>query len=157
MLKITTYKKIRGFLKAILFEKEFYKNPVSYNVEKMFSHKNGTQPKKIVTCSAIKNAGYNVAMSYIHPITIKTNAPYEFLMKILEEWKQKETNPKFKGEINFKINDDVKKMINDYPPRFLPNPEKNWGPKAAAKIQLEKRNKETDKDKKKGKKRIKNK
>ena len=147
VIKITTYKKIKGFLKAILLEKEFYKNPVSYNIKWMFRYKNGSQPKKSTVCSAIRNAGFNVAMSYVHPTIIKTDAPYKFMMEMLAEWKKKDSDKDYKGSIDFSDNQDVKQMLKGYPARFLPNPEKNWGPKAAAKITLEKReNMDEEKD-----------
>ncbi len=41
------------------------------------------------------------------------------------------------GGINYKINAQVQAMFKNKIPRFFPNPEKNWGPKSAAKIKTE--------------------
>ena len=156
-LKITTNKKIRGFLESIIKEKDLYDIPCSYNLEKMFSAKGKNQPKKVIICSAIKNAGYKVVMSYLHPITIKTDAPFEFLRKIYNEWWLLENDPDFKGEISFTVDPEIKKMIKEYPPRFLPNPEKNWGPKSAAIIKLDKKNvNKSEQDDLNGSKKVKN-
>lgn len=154
-LHITTNKKIRGFLQSIINEKELSHIPNSYNLEKMFSARGKNQPKKVIICSAIKNAGYKIVMSYLHPITIKTDAPFEFLRKVYDEWWLLDNDPQFKGEVNFNIDVEVKKMIKEYPPRFLPNPEKNWGPKSAAKIQLEKKNGQKEVNIEEGKKKVK--
>ena len=53
----------------------------------------------------------------------KTDAPYEFINQFKLDWMNK--NKKF----DFSILPSVKKYLKSRIPRFLPNPEKNWGPK----------------------------
>jgi len=50
------------------------------------------------------------------------------------EWEKTNKEKEYKSHIDFSDNAEIKQMLKSAPPRFLPNPEKNWGPKSAAKI-----------------------
>lgn len=67
----------------------------------------------------------------------KTNASNELLLNIVKEWSQRHQDKDFKGEVNFETNDKISKLLKNQIPRFLPNPEVNWGPKSAARIKIE--------------------
>lgn len=58
-------------------------------------------------------------------------------MRIAPEWSQKQSDPAFHGSICFDKNESVSKIMKAIEPRFLPNPEENWGPKSAAKVYTE--------------------
>lgn len=81
--------------------------------------------------SALKNAGFEVVQSYCHPTVFKTNADQ---FKIFELINELFGDQKKEKKFDMTINLDVKKALKDKVARFLPNPEKNWGPKSASKI-----------------------
>lgn len=103
----------------------------------MYNYKGLDQPKKTLICSAIKNADYDVAFSYINPHIIKTNAPFEILLEIKNDYVKYKTDVMYNGKSNFSNNDDIRKMRKRYPVRFMPNPAKFWGPKRAASIKYQ--------------------
>lgn len=84
--------------------------------------------------SALANSGYSVLPSYLHPMGFKTNAAMDFIIKIADEWKKKNADKDYQGEVCFERNDAAINLLKNMEPRFLPNPEENWGPKSAAKI-----------------------
>ncbi len=65
-------------------------------------------------------------------MSFKTNAPHEFLMEMRDDWEKQDKNKDYKGKIDFSIDKELKKKFRKRPPRFLPNPEKYWGPKSSA-------------------------
>jgi len=75
-----------------------------------------------------------VFASFTNPNVFKTDAPIEFLRSVKAEWEKVNKEKDYTSPINFSDNPEVKQMLKNTPPRFLPNPEKNWGPKSAAKI-----------------------
>ena len=88
--------------------------------------------------SAIFNGGYKAVTSYCSPLVVKTNAPIEFIRKMVIAWHNASDLSVDKGDISFEDNAEAKKILRNATPRFMPNPEKNWGPKSAAKIKQEK-------------------
>ena len=133
-LKITTGNKIRGLLQAIKEEEPLMNELRTYNITRMFHYKGIDQPKKTIICSAIKNAGYNVVFSYLNPHIIRTDAPYEIIHEIKEDYSNYKKNELYTGKSKFEFNEDIIKMRNRYPKRFHLNPSKSWGPKPAAAI-----------------------
>lgn len=89
--------------------------------------------------SAIVNSGFIAKPSSLHVMCMKTNSPNDILIRIIKEWKQKLKDPLFKGEINFETNEEVAAFLKSLEPRFLPNPQQNWGPKAAAMIKTQRK------------------
>jgi hypothetical protein len=72
--------------------------------------------------------------SFTNPVVFKTDAPVDFLRTMKLEWEKSCKDKDYKSHIDFSDNAEIKLMLKNAPPRFLPNPEKNWGPKSAAKI-----------------------
>ena len=63
-------------------------------------------------------------------MVIKTDAPFEIIWKMREDWIKINSNEK--GELDWSEIKEIKHMLKSTIPRFLPNPEKNWGPKKGA-------------------------
>lgn len=74
-----------------------------------------------------------MAPSYCNPTAFKTDASPEKLLRLADELFGEATGDR---QFDATVNPDAKKMLKDKVPRFLPNPEKNWGPKSASKIKL---------------------
>ena len=96
--------------------------------------------------SAIVNSGFIAKPSSLHVMCMKTNLPNDILLKIIKEWKEKQKDPLFKGEVNFETNEEVVVFLKSLEPRFLPNPQQNWGPKAAAMIKTQRKTTTTTKE-----------
>ena len=69
--------------------------------------------------------------SYCHPKAFKTNADQFKIAKLKNEIFGEESE---KREFDRTENKEIKKMLSDKVPLFLPNPEKNWGPKNPSRI-----------------------
>ena len=128
---ITTGLKIKGILEYILQERKLAHSPFSFNFERLFSRPGMIMPSKRVIMSAIVNAGYSVSQSYCNSKVLKTNAPTNFLRAIVTKWAGKDES---ELKVDFTDNPEIKKILKNKVPRFMPNPEKNWGPKSAARI-----------------------
>lgn len=55
-----------------------------------------------------------------------------------EEWKKKGLEKDYKEKLNWTEDKEVKKLLKNRIARFLPNPEKNWGPKKGAVLNVHK-------------------
>lgn len=107
--------------------------------------------------AAFHNAGYKWVESYIHPKSFKTDAPYTFIYDIVRHWKKKCAEEEDGGDVYKYIKKDsigdkimqtelthaidmenvpnnIRSFCSRKKGRYLPNPEKNWGPKPAANI-----------------------
>ena len=88
--------------------------------------------------------------SYCHPYCFKTDAPNSLIFQIRDNWAakclknkeqkgknniKKDTNLEKRDDICFDVNPDIKNYLDEtITSRFLPNPEKNWGPLSSAKL-----------------------
>jgi hypothetical protein len=88
---------------------------------------------KIIS-SAIRNSGFQIYTSFSNPGVFKTDASVQFIQEVSREWEKVSRDKGYESKIDFSDNPEIKFMLKHTPPRFLPNPEKNWGPKSAAKI-----------------------
>ena len=71
--------------------------------------------------------------SYCHPTAFKTTASALTILELVDQvFGGEEAVKKFDMTVNL----EVKRMLKERVARFLPNPEKNWGPKSASKIKL---------------------
>ena len=86
--------------------------------------------------AALIRNGYKVVGSYLDPLVIKTDASNEFLNKMRIEWEKSQVDKNYKSQIDFSEDKKINKLIKRKVARFLPNPEKNWGPKSMASIKL---------------------
>jgi tRNA (guanine26-N2/guanine27-N2)-dimethyltransferase len=96
--------------------------------------------------SALVRLGYSVSLTHTEPTGIKTDAPAHVIWDIMKKWIEQQkaagrmssTRPlgsvakrvldrELYQDISFEVLESQKK---DTIPRFLPNPEKDWGPKS---------------------------
>ena len=97
-----------------------------------------------VIWSALINAGYRVSQSHTNPLALKTDAPQEFLWDVMRHWVQQHPVKHSDGDtagsrilakpatcdVDFSY---AKGSDPPKTPRWLPNPEEHWGPKAIPK------------------------
>ena len=102
-----------------------------YNLNQLFKNKGMNAPGKLKVYSILKNHGYDVSLSYINPFVFYTNAPHDFIIKLVEELKLITMDKNHVSSINTEVNNTIKAMLLNYPARFMPNPESDWGPKKA--------------------------
>lgn len=124
-----------------------------HDVQLFFSQHNITATVKctplsaVVFRSAVINAGYRISSTHVNPLGLKSNAPWDVIWDIMRCWVRihpiKEQPQDSAGtmilskspklEANFSravaaVSNAQAKKVN----RFLPNPERYWGPKVRA-------------------------
>lgn len=121
--------------------------PLFYDLPDMCNTLRITTPTLNMVRSALVHQGYRVSLSHTGPNTIKTDAPNHVLWDILRCWNKKaprnldkvpkdsasykilSVEPKI--EANFELIEEVciQKRVNGKKiKRYMPNPEKYWGP-----------------------------
>ncbi|RRT85147.1 hypothetical protein B296_00002636 [Ensete ventricosum] len=75
--------------------------------------------------SAVINAGYRISGSHVNPLGLKTSAPMDVIWDIMRCWAN------FARAVASLSKAQVKKEV-----RYLPNPERHWGPKVGAGRQI---------------------
>ena len=65
-------------------------------------------------------------------MVIKTNADFQTLSEVWNDWIKISENPDCEKKFDWSEDKEVKNQQKTIIPRFLPNPEKNWGPKKGA-------------------------
>ncbi|SIO73218.1 tRNA (guanine-N2-)-methyltransferase [Babesia microti strain RI] len=139
---VTMGPRIRGILTAIMEELVASQSIFYYHLPMLCQkHKLSTlTPVKVKRC--LRHLGYTASHFHREPQSIKTNAPSHVLMDILRHH-ARTTPPKILDSfiskdittqginLNLPINpsNDLRKVLKV--PRWLPNPEPNWGPKKA--------------------------
>ncbi|XP_077211258.1 tRNA (guanine(26)-N(2))-dimethyltransferase 1-like [Tasmannia lanceolata] len=106
-----------------------------------------TSPSAVMFRSAVINAGYRVSGSHVNPLGIKTDAPMDVIWDIMRCWVKnhpvKAQPPDQSGSVilakdptlqaNFaRAPASLSKAQAKKVARFLPNPERHWGPKVRA-------------------------
>ncbi|XP_074308351.1 tRNA (guanine(26)-N(2))-dimethyltransferase 2-like [Silene latifolia] len=106
-----------------------------------------TAPAAVIFRSALLNAGYRISGTHASPLGLKTDAPMNVIWDIMRCWvknhpvkpqapdqsgsvilsKEPELQANFTRAVASLSNAQAKKVA-----RFLPNPEKHWGPKLRA-------------------------
>ncbi|XP_072980015.1 tRNA (guanine(26)-N(2))-dimethyltransferase 2-like isoform X3 [Typha angustifolia] len=97
--------------------------------------------------SAVINAGYRISGTHVNPLGLKSDAPMNVIWDIMRCWvkihpvKSREANqsgsvilskePIVQANFSEAV-ERLRKRQAKKAPRFLPNPEKNWGPKSKA-------------------------
>lgn len=150
---ITTGDRIHGLLLSC--QEEIQSAPLFYRLPDLSRSLNISTPPILKFKAAIQNAGYDISGYHKDPHAIKTNAPNSVIWDILREWVKLNPpkNPAPPNSIASKILsipstlqniDFTIRSSSSYPTnnknntekkisRFPMNPERNWGPKAAAK------------------------
>ena len=146
------YEKIHSILTVV--QEELKDAPLYVSLHDMCKTVKCTPPAANLFRSAIVNAGYSVSSTHANPLGTKTNAPMSVLWDIIRSWvKEHPTKPNphltYANKIlskepvlkaNFaRAQKALSKAQQQGVPRFLPNPEENWGPKARAGRKIGKR------------------
>ncbi|CAN7114302.1 unnamed protein product [Brassica rapa subsp. narinosa] len=110
-----------------------------------------TSPSAAMFRSAVMNAKYRVSGSHVTPLGIKTDAPMEVIWDIMRCWVKnhpvKAQSPQHPGSVILSkepsLQVDFSRHVGSLSKaqvkkeaRFLPNPEKHWGPKIRAGRQI---------------------
>ncbi|KAL2335396.1 hypothetical protein Fmac_016609 [Flemingia macrophylla] len=110
-----------------------------------------TSPSAIIFRSAVINAGYRISGSHVNPLGLKSDAPMEVIWDIMRCWvknhpvkpqpadqpgsiilaKEPTLQANFARAVASLSKAQAKKVA-----RFLPNPERHWGPKLRAGRQI---------------------
>ncbi|CAI9272626.1 unnamed protein product [Lactuca saligna] len=106
-----------------------------------------TSPSAMVFRSAVINAGYRISGTHVNPLGLKTDAPMDVIWDIMRCWVKnhpvKAQPPEHSGSVilarepvlqaNFaRAVASLSKAQAKKVARFLPNPERHWGPKLRA-------------------------
>ncbi|XP_011099039.1 probable tRNA (guanine(26)-N(2))-dimethyltransferase 1 isoform X2 [Sesamum indicum] len=110
-----------------------------------------TSPSAVIFRSAVINAGYRISGSHVNPLGLKTDAPMNVIWDIMRCWVKshpvKAQPPDQAGSVilakepvlqaNFaRAVASLSKAQAKKVARFLPNPERHWGPKVRAGRQI---------------------
>ncbi|GAB4830749.1 hypothetical protein Ancab_004781 [Ancistrocladus abbreviatus] len=110
-----------------------------------------TSPSAVIFRSAVLNAGYRISGTHVNPLGLKSDAPMNVIWDIMRCWvknhpvkaqprdqpgslilaKEPELQANFTRAVASLSKAQAKKVA-----RFLPNPERNWGPKLRAGRQI---------------------
>ncbi|KAL8471820.1 hypothetical protein ACS0TY_029162 [Phlomoides rotata] len=110
-----------------------------------------TSPSAVIFRSAVINAGYRISGSHVNPLGLKTDAPMDVIWDIMRCWvknhpvkpqpsdqagsailaKEPTLQANFTRAVASLSKAQAKKVA-----RFLPNPERHWGPKLRAGRQI---------------------
>lgn len=135
---ITMNKKIKGLLTAI--KDELKDCVLHYHIPSLCNFLGIEMIRPLLFHSALRHLGYKSSHFHRDPLSLKTNAPNKVVMDILRSWailnpsKNKKNNNFLDVQvttenIKFDIHPDVLlESKANYGPRWLPNPEANWGP-----------------------------
>ncbi|WOL15469.1 putative tRNA (guanine(26)-N(2))-dimethyltransferase 1 [Canna indica] len=143
------YEKISAVLTTI--SEELHDIPLFVSLHNLCATLKCTSPPAVIFRSAVINAGYRISGSHVNPLGLKTDAPMDVIWDIMRCWvKQhpiKAQQPDKSGtvilskeptlEANFAravaslSKAQVRKEV-----RYLPNPERHWGPKVRAGRQI---------------------
>ncbi|PKI69859.1 hypothetical protein CRG98_009734 [Punica granatum] len=109
-----------------------------------------TSPSAVIFRSAVLNAGYRISGTHVNPLGLKTDAPMDVIWDIMRCWVKnhpvKAQPPEQPGSMltrpfflqaNFaRAVASLSKAQAKKVARFLPNPERHWGPKLRAGRQI---------------------
>ncbi|CAH9067651.1 unnamed protein product [Cuscuta europaea] len=110
-----------------------------------------TSPSAVIFRSAVINAGYRISGTHVNPLGLKTDAPMDVIWDIMRCWVKnhpvKAQSPDLSGSVilakepvlqaNFaRAVASLSKAQAKKVARFLPNPERHWGPKLRAGRQI---------------------
>eukprot|EP00825_Cyclidium_porcatum_P002727 TRINITY_DN11265_c0_g1_i5.p1 TRINITY_DN11265_c0_g1~~TRINITY_DN11265_c0_g1_i5.p1 ORF type:complete len:312 (+),score=79.92 TRINITY_DN11265_c0_g1_i5:170-1105(+) len=152
-LKLKTHKKIQGQLHAIIRESQLQNcQPYGFSFKILGNKLRMSQPSKKQIFSGFQSLGYQCVQSYLNPDIYKINCPSTVIFDICREFKcngkPDQQNELFKNipkdtpiylllskQNTQKPNLNIENINNSYKDKigaYLPNPEKNWGPKKKA-------------------------
>ncbi|VFQ80810.1 unnamed protein product [Cuscuta campestris] len=143
------YEKIYAVLTTI--SEELPDVPLFLSLHNLCATLKCTSPSAVIFRSAVLNAGYRISGTHVNPLGLKTDAPMEVIWDIMRCWVKnhpvKAQSPELSGSIilskepvlqaNFsRAVASLSKAQAKKVARFLPNPERHWGPKLRAGRQI---------------------
>ncbi|XP_058070522.1 tRNA (guanine(26)-N(2))-dimethyltransferase 2 [Magnolia sinica] len=143
------YDKISAVLTTI--SEELIDVPLFVSLHNLCATLKCTSPSAVMFRSAVINAGYRISGSHVNPLGMKTDAPMEVIWDIMRCWvknhpvkaqpsdqsgsailaKEPTLQANFTRAFASLSKAQAKKVA-----RFLPNPERHWGPKVRAGRQI---------------------
>lgn len=143
------YNRISAVLTTI--SEELPDVPLFLSLHNLCSTLKCTSPSAVIFRSAVINAGYRISGSHVNPLGLKTDAPMHVIWDIMRCWVKshpvKAQPPEQAGSVilgkepvlqaNFaRAVASLSKAQAKKVARFLPNPERHWGPKLRAGRQI---------------------
>ncbi|KQK20895.1 probable tRNA (guanine(26)-N(2))-dimethyltransferase 1 [Brachypodium distachyon] len=139
------YNKITSVLTTV--SEELHDVPLFFSQHNISGTVKCTSPSAVVFRSAVLNAGYRISSTHVNPLGLKSDAPWDVIWDIMRCWVKSHPikeqpsdsagtmilskSPKLEANFSRAIaalsNAQAKKVK-----RFLPNPERHWGPKVRA-------------------------
>uniref|UniRef100_A0A3B6C090 tRNA (guanine(26)-N(2))-dimethyltransferase n=1 Tax=Triticum aestivum TaxID=4565 RepID=A0A3B6C090_WHEAT len=136
------YAKISAILTSV--SEELPNAPLFVSLHSICATLKCTNPTMVMFHSAIRNAGYEISGSHADPLALKTDAPMSVIWDIMRCWvklhpvkSQPENLPGSRilsqePQLQASFSQATGGLVARKSPRFLPNPEKHWGPKMKA-------------------------
>lgn len=139
------YDKISAVLTTI--SEELSDVPLFLSLHNLCATLKCTSPSAVIFRSAVINAGYRISGTHVNPLGLKSDAPMDVIWDIMRCWVKlhpvKAQSPDLPGsailakqpvlQANFsRAVASLSKAQAKKVARFLPNPEKHWGPKLRA-------------------------
>ncbi|XP_066353263.1 tRNA (guanine(26)-N(2))-dimethyltransferase 1-like isoform X2 [Miscanthus floridulus] len=139
------YDKITSVLTTV--SEELHDIPLFFSLHNIAGTVKCTSPSLVMFRSAVLNAGYQISSTHVNPLGVKSDAPWDVIWDIMRCWvknhpikEQPRDSPGTailskspKLEVNFsRVVAALSKAQAKKIKRFLPNPERHWGPKVRA-------------------------
>ncbi|KAJ1297774.1 hypothetical protein BS78_01G402700 [Paspalum vaginatum] len=139
------YNKITSVLTTV--SEELHDIPLFFSLHNIAGTVKCTSPSLVMFRSAVLNAGYQISSTHVNPLGVKSDAPWDVIWDIMRCWVKnhpiKEQARDLPGtvilskppklEANFsRAVAALSKAQAKKVQRFLPNPERHWGPKVRA-------------------------
>nr|CAD1841825.1 unnamed protein product [Ananas comosus var. bracteatus] len=143
------YEKITAVLTMI--SEELHDIPLFLSLHNLCATLKCTSPSAVMFRSAVINAGYRISGSHVNPLGLKSDAPMDVIWDIMRCWVNshpiRAQPPDHSGTVilskeptlqaNFaRAAASLSKAQVKKVKRFLPNPERHWGPKVRAGRQI---------------------
>ncbi|ONL96535.1 putative tRNA (guanine(26)-N(2))-dimethyltransferase 2 [Zea mays] len=139
------YDKITSVLNTM--SEELHDVPLFFSLHNIAGTVKCTSPSLVMFRSAVLNAGYRISSTHVNPLGIKSDAPWDVIWDIMRCWVKNHPikeqprdspgtvilskSPKLEANFSRAVAALSKAQTNKIK-RFLPNPERHWGPKVRA-------------------------
>ncbi|PNT66708.1 hypothetical protein BRADI_3g15962v3 [Brachypodium distachyon] len=136
------YAKISAVLTSV--SQELVNAPLFVSLHSLCATLKCTNPTMAMFHSALRNAGYQISGSHVDPLALKTDAPMSVIWDIMRCWVKLHPVKSRPGadpsnrilsqepKLQASFSQATGGLVARKSPRFVPNPEKYWGPKAKA-------------------------
>ncbi|KAL6649665.1 hypothetical protein ACP70R_013889 [Stipagrostis hirtigluma subsp. patula] len=139
------YDKITSVLTTV--SEELHDIPLFFSLHNIAGTVKCTSPSAVMFQSAVLNAGYRISSTHVNPLGLKSDAPWEVIWDIMRCWVKNHPikeqprdssgtailakSPKLEANFSRAVAALSKAQAKKVK-RFLPNPERHWGPKVRA-------------------------